>query len=79
MEQAVRLKKLLAGAGLPVVPPCGFAGISRNLKSDKKNRGGQIRFSLPLAIGRMDEAEGRWSRAIDPEMIEEAYLLAAGL
>jgi hypothetical protein len=39
------------------------------MRGDKKNRGGQIHFSLPAAIGRMNGAD-EWTTAVPDQAIE---------
>lgn len=58
-------------AGLPaVLPPVMSAGtVLPWMTLDKKARRGTPEFALPRRIGEMDEAGGRWSRAIEEAAI----------
>ncbi len=55
-----RIRGLLAGLGLPVDPTpwlraLGTEGLAGYLARDKKRRGGEIRFQLPVDIGEVEE------------------------
>jgi len=53
----------LAQLPTTVPPSVGHDDIIDACRGDKKNRAGQLRFSLPLTIGKMEPAGGRWSVA----------------
>jgi 3-dehydroquinate synthase len=70
---SVRL--LLASLGLPVMIPAGLeaASLVEAMASDKKGRGGQLRFALPQAIGVMAHERGAWTIAVpDARSIQDA-------
>jgi 3-dehydroquinate synthase len=68
-----KLASLLKTLGLPTEVPPGLTptAILASMKRDKKNRGGEIHFSLPAGVGRMPYSE-RWTTAVP-----EALILAA--
>lgn len=68
-----KLEKVLTIAGLPRLIPSGINAdeLIRLMQSDKKNRGGKIEFALPTKIGKMFEADGRWSVPLDEALIRE--------
>ncbi len=68
-----KLEKVLTNAGLPRLVPDGIPAddIVRLMQSDKKNRAGRIEFSLPVRIGKMFEADGRWSVPLEVALIRE--------
>lgn len=61
-------------AGLPVALPENVdrTAVLAETHGDKKARGGAARYALPLALGAMDEANGRWSRAVDDALVLQA-------
>ncbi len=66
-EVTARIESLLARFGLPTAAPGLDPGrLVDAMGRDKKNRGGEIRFVLPGAIGRVEAAEG------PPSLIAEA-------
>jgi 3-dehydroquinate synthase len=68
-----RLEALLVAARLPTRPQCSFEEARDALGSDKKTEWGQIRCALPLRLGQMDEAGGRWVRQVPIEVLERAW------
>lgn len=68
----------LAGAlqrfGLPVgIPPrLSRPEIVEAMRQDKKNRGGNIRFSLPRSLGQMHQSDGQWTVSVEPQVIQRA-------
>ena len=77
--QADRLRELLARLGLPVTPPAiDPRRVLQFTRSDKKARGGSVRYALPARIGRMDRASG-WSRPIPYRVVLQAWLAARGV
>ncbi|HEX7123115.1 MAG TPA: 3-dehydroquinate synthase [Gemmatimonadaceae bacterium] len=72
---AATLEQALAGAGLPVELPAGAdpAALASAMRSDKKNRSGQVRFTLLSRVGAVagDEARG-WSVALDDTLVRDA-------
>ncbi len=70
---AKRLEDVLTIAGLPRLVPDGISAddVMRLMQSDKKNRAGRIEFALPAGIGKMFEADGRWSVPVDVALIRE--------
>jgi 3-dehydroquinate synthase len=63
--------ELLARLGLPdqIRPGTDSKALIDSMRGDKKNRRGQIHFSLPAALGRMHRGEG-WTTAVKEEAIE---------
>lgn len=68
-----RLSDLLDALGLPRDPGCRFAEAAAFLGRDKKARDGGVRFSLPLAPGRMHPGDGDWTVAVDPATVEACW------
>ena len=68
-----RVAKLLTSFGLPTERPKDFdpSAILANMQHDKKNRGSEIRFALPAALGRMPSDDG-WTRAVPLAVIRRA-------
>lgn len=68
-----RVENILTIAGLPRLIPDGISAddVMQLMQSDKKNRAGKIEFALPTKIGKMHEADGRWSVPLDVELIGE--------
>jgi 3-dehydroquinate synthase len=68
-----RVAALLEQLGLPVrlAAPIDPERVVRAMGSDKKTRGGMVRFALPRELGAMDEGE-RWTRAAPEGSIREA-------
>ena len=74
-----RLRGLLARLGFSLRPPCAFAAAEPYLFADKKNRDGDVRCALPLALGRMAGAESGWTLPVTPAELRAAFeALAAG-
>jgi len=73
---AERIESLLRRFGLPVRVPKGAdaPSILAAAVTDKKSRGGQLRYALPRRIGSM-AAGRRWSpRALPPELVSSLLL-----
>ncbi len=69
-EEAARIQKLLARAGLPVaikLPPRRQSALIRAMRLDKKVSDGQIRFVLACRIGQVEPGH-----KVPPEWIREA-------
>jgi len=69
------LEELLRAAGLPTVLPSHLStdAVVEALRFDKKNRGGELRVSLPARIGAMHRAPGgEWTTALDPGVLRSA-------
>src|SRR3954469_17374162 len=66
-----RVGELLTRLGLPDQIPTGItpAALIESMRGDKKNRRGQIHFSLPAAVGRMNGTDG-WTTPVSDEAIE---------
>jgi 3-dehydroquinate synthase len=66
-----RVGKLLTSLGLPTQVPAGLDSTSviSSMLSDKKNRGDQIHFALPAAVGGMHRGTG-WTTAVPSSAIE---------
>lgn len=68
---ADRVAQLLMRLNLPVALhstlPC--EQLLTVMASDKKNRLGQIRFSLPAALGAMDPGDGHWTTPVPAEQL----------
>ncbi|MCU0620618.1 MAG: hypothetical protein MUC69_03850 [Gemmatimonadales bacterium] len=43
--------------------------VRKSMTSDKKNVAGEVRFALPLEVGRMGQRDGAWTVALPPEVI----------
>jgi 3-dehydroquinate synthase len=70
---ASRIREALDAAGLPTKLPRGFdAGrVMQVMQSDKKARGGKIRFALPRRVGEMAKDGSDWSVPVAGERIQE--------
>jgi 3-dehydroquinate synthase len=68
-----RVAKLLASLGLPTQLPENLdtTAVLASMQYDKKNRGGEIRFSLPAALGRMPPND-RWTTAVPLPVVRRA-------
>jgi 3-dehydroquinate synthase len=66
-----RVGELLTRLGLPDQIPVEVdpAALVESMRGDKKNRGGQIHFSLPATLGRMHGTDG-WTTAVPDQAIE---------
>jgi 3-dehydroquinate synthase len=69
-----RTRALLAALGLPVTlaQPLPSDALLAAMATDKKNRAADIRFALPAGVGRMDPADGRYTRPAPPAAIRAA-------
>lgn len=70
---ADEVAKVLTKCGLPRLVPSEIDAdeLVNLMGSDKKNRAGKIEFALPVSIGKMFEADGRWSVPLDAALIRE--------
>jgi 3-dehydroquinate synthase len=68
-----RVVEVLTKAGLPRLVPSGISAdaVMELMQADKKNRAGRIEFALPVSIGKMYEADGRWSVPLEAAQIRE--------
>ncbi|MBL0937474.1 MAG: 3-dehydroquinate synthase [Gemmatimonadaceae bacterium] len=68
------VREAVQSAGLPITMPAGVDrdAVLRETHGDKKARGGAARYALPVSLGAMDEAGGRWARPIDDALVLEA-------
>ena len=71
---ANRIRDAVAAVGLPTTL---LAGVSREAvlaetHGDKKARAGAARYALPVALGEMDLADGRWSRPVPDALARQA-------
>ena len=70
----IRVESLLSALGLPTRLPAGAQpeAVLNAMVSDKKNRGGEIRFSIASGVGAMagEEATG-WTVAVPAEQIRQ--------
>ena len=71
---------LLSRLGLPEQLPPGLdpAALIEQHAADKKNRGGQIHFAFPPALGRMHRGNG-WTTAVPAEAIRSALTARTAL
>lgn len=70
---AAELEDALRAVGLPVrLPPTvSFDAMRQWMSLDKKNERGEPACALPLRIGEMDPASGRWSVGIPESVLKE--------
>jgi 3-dehydroquinate synthase len=70
---ASRIKEALDAAGLPTKLPreCDAGQVMQAMRSDKKARGGKIRFALPRRVGQMAKDGSDWSVPVADERILE--------
>jgi 3-dehydroquinate synthase len=71
---AHRIRDAVAAAQLPVAAPSPMSieQIVRASRTDKKARAGRVEYALPVRIGTMNEAGGRWAAAVDDESVMAA-------
>ena len=71
---AARVAALLARFGLPTTVPADLndSAIIAATGSDKKRRGGKVRYALPAGLGRMHLGDDSWSIAVDDAAVAEA-------
>lgn len=67
-----RLATLLVELGLPARVPfrTNTERVRHAMARDKKNVGGQIRFAVPLEVGRMGDRSGSWTVGFDDPTID---------
>ena len=46
--------------------------VVRATHTDKKSRGGRVEYALPLRVGAMNPADGRWSVPVSDDLATEA-------
>ncbi|MFL5552893.1 MAG: 3-dehydroquinate synthase [Gemmatimonadaceae bacterium] len=70
---ATEIAAVLQAIGLPTGLPPGYAAddVLEAMKSDKKGRGGKLRFALPLRIGAMAAAETGWAVSVSDDQLRE--------
>jgi 3-dehydroquinate synthase len=71
---ARRLASVLSAAGLPTKMPDSMSGraVLELTRGDKKARAGAVEYALIEAIGRFDDAAGRWSRPLEDDSVLQA-------
>jgi 3-dehydroquinate synthase len=71
---ADRIRSAVGAVGLPTTLPAGVSrdAVLAETHGDKKARAGAARYALPLAIGQMDPADGRWSRPVADALVRQA-------
>ena len=71
---AARIREAVAAVGLPTVLPAGVDrdAVLHETHGDKKARAGAARYALPVALGEMDPADGRWSRPVADALVRQA-------
>jgi 3-dehydroquinate synthase len=69
-----RVRDVLGAAGLPVARPKSMsdAEVVLATHTDKKARGGRVEYALPLRIGAMNPADGRWSVPVSDDLATQA-------
>ena len=74
-EQTKRVLNLLSALGLPREIPRGLekSAIRAFLKLDKKNKGGELRFALPAAIGGPAAFDGAWTLPVNAELLDDGW------
>jgi 3-dehydroquinate synthase len=72
-KEADRIVALLKALGLPVRPRGRFspARVLSAARSDKKARGGELRYALPRRIGRMASKKGRYALPLPDSLVLE--------
>ncbi len=78
---AARVRAACAAGGLPVAPPPGLdpAAVLEATRSDKKARAGRVEYALPVRVGAMADAGGRWAVPVDDALVLDVLAeLAAG-
>jgi 3-dehydroquinate synthase len=75
-----RVAALLGRLGLPVRLPSPLAAgaVLEAMAADKKNRGDEVRFALPGALGEMPSADGWTVAAPDADIREALGVVGAG-
>ena len=71
-----RIAALLVQLGLPVRVPfrTNAERVRHAMARDKKNVAGELRFAVPLEIGRMGDRQGGWTIGFDEATITQAWL-----
>lgn len=69
-----RIREVLAAARLPIARPTAMsdADVVFATHTDKKARGGRVEYALPVRIGTMNAAAGRWSVPATDDLVAEA-------
>jgi 3-dehydroquinate synthetase len=70
---ASRITRLLAAAGLPSGRPAALApeAVLAATRGDKKARAGVVEYALPVRIGAMAPADGRWAVPVPDALVRE--------
>ena len=69
-----RIRDVVAAAGLPIARPRSIsdADVVSATHTDKKARAGRVEYALPLRIGAMTPADGRWSVPVGDDLATQA-------
>ncbi len=69
-----RVHELVRALGLPTRAGSGLRvpRVLEAMQQDKKNRAGEVRLALPAAVGRMHDADGRWTVPVAADLLAEA-------
>ncbi len=69
-----RIRDVIAAAKLPVAMPSSMsqADVVFATHTDKKARAGRVEYALPVRIGTMNSADGRWSVPISDDLATKA-------
>ncbi len=79
-DLAARVAVLLKRFGLPTTVPADLTdgAIIAATGSDKKRRGGKVRYALPAGLGRMHPGDGSWSLPVDDAAVAQAIAMSRG-
>jgi len=71
---ADRVRDVISAARLPTARPSSMPGdqVLRATHTDKKARGGRVEYALPIRIGAMHDADGRWSVPVADDVASQA-------
>ncbi len=71
---ASRIRDVVGAAGLPIAMPASMshADVVFATHTDKKARAGRVEYALPVRIGVMHSAEGRWSVPVNDDLATQA-------
>ena len=69
-----RIRDVVCAAGLPIAMPdsMSHADVVLATHTDKKARAGRVEYALPLRIGVMNSADGRWSVPVNDDLAFQA-------
>ena len=72
-KTAARVRHAIASAGLSDTLPASITSneVVAATRGDKKARAGQAEYALPVTIGAMSEAHGRWSVPVNEAIVRE--------